>query len=113
LNREWVASEFKITTGFVSSYFFADSAAVEWSPRIGADSTLMTLHNAAHGHPKATWESPKEIPYTTTCEISRMTGGFRADVTLNRPTDHAAFAGDLFQEHAAARGSATQCDARR
>jgi nickel-dependent lactate racemase len=108
LNKEWVASEFKITTGFVEPHFFAgfSGGPKMVAPGLAGLETVMTLHNAARiGHPKATWGITQGNPvHDDVREISRMTGvDFALDVTLNRDQRiTAAFAGDLLQEHAAA-----------
>jgi nickel-dependent lactate racemase len=108
LNREWVASDFKITTGFVEPHFFAgfSGGPKMVAPGLAGLDTVMTLHDAARiGHPKATWGITQGNPvHDDVREISRMTGvDFALDVTLNRDQlITAAFAGELFQEHAAA-----------
>jgi nickel-dependent lactate racemase len=108
LNREWVASDFKITTGFVEPHFFAgfSGGPKMVAPGLAGLETVMTLHNAARiGHPKATWGVIEGNPvHDDVREIARMTGvDFALDVTLNRDQQiTAAFAGDLFLEHAAA-----------
>ena len=70
----------------------------------------MRLHDAARiAHPRATFGVIEGNPiHEDIREISRMTGvDFSVDVTLNRDQKiTAAFAGDLFQEHAAACESA-------
>jgi lactate racemase len=108
LNREWVASEFKITTGFVEPHFFAgfSGGPKMVAPGLAGLKTVMTLHNAARiGHPNATWGIIEGNPiHDDVREIARVTGvDFALDVTLNRDQQiTAAFAGELFQEHAAA-----------
>jgi nickel-dependent lactate racemase len=108
LNRGWVESEFKITTGFVEPHFFAgfSGGPKMVAPGLAGLETVMTLHNAARiGHSKATWGVTKGNPiHDDVREIARMTGvDFALDVTLNRDQQiTAAFAGDLLQEHAAA-----------
>jgi lactate racemase len=108
LNREWVASEFKITTGFVEPHFFAgfSGGPKMVAPGLAGLETVMTLHNAARiGHAKATWGITEGNPiHDDVRAISRMTGvDFALDVTLNRDQQiTAAFAGELFQEHGAA-----------
>ena len=108
LNREWVASDFKITTGFVEPHFFAgfSGGPKMVAPGLAGLETVMTLHNAARiGHPKATWGITEGNPvHDDVRQIARMTGvDFALDVTLNRDQMiTAAFAGDLHQEHAAA-----------
>jgi nickel-dependent lactate racemase len=108
LNKGWVESEFKITTGFVEPHFFAgfSGGPKMVAPGLAGLETVMTLHNAARiGHPKATWGITEGNPiHDDVREISRMTGvDFALDVTLNRDQQiTAAFAGDLLQEHASA-----------
>src|SRR5215475_1162181 len=108
LNKEWLASEFKVTTGFVEPHFFAgfSGGPKMVAPGLAGLETVMTLHNAARiGHPKATWGITQGNPvHDDVREISRMTGvDFALDVTLNRDQQiTSAFAGDLLQEHAAA-----------
>jgi len=108
LNREWVKSDFKITTGFVEPHFFAgfSGGPIMVAPGLAGLETVLELHNAARiGHPNATWGITEGNPiHDDVREIARMTGvDFALDVTLNRDQEiTAAFAGDLFQEHAAA-----------
>ena len=108
LNREWVKSDFKITTGFVEPHFFAgfSGGPKMVAPGLAGLETVLELHNAARiGHPNATWGITEGNPiHDDVREIARMTGvDFALDVTLNRDQEiTAAFAGDLFQEHAAA-----------
>jgi lactate racemase len=108
LNRGWVESDFKITTGFVEPHFFAgfSGGPKMVAPGLAGLDTVMTLHNAERiAHPKATFGVIDGNPiHEDIREISRMTGvDFALDVTLNRDQKiTAAFAGDLFQEHAAA-----------
>jgi nickel-dependent lactate racemase len=112
LNRGWVESDFKITTGFVEPHFFAgfSGGPKMVAPGLAGLDTVMTLHDAVRiAHPKATFGVIEGNPiHTDIREISRMTGvDFSVDVTLNRDQQiTAAFAGDLFQEHAAACASA-------
>ena len=114
LNRAWVESDFKITTGFVEPHFFAgfSGGPKMVAPGLAGIDTVMELHNAARiGHPKATWGITEGNPiHDDVREISRMTGvDFALDVTLNRDQQiTAAFAGDLLQEHAAACACAKQ-----
>jgi nickel-dependent lactate racemase len=108
LNREWVESDFKITTGFVEPHFFAgfSGGPKMVAPGLAGLETVMTLHNAARiGHPKATWGITEGNPvHDDVREIAKITGvDFALDVTLNRDQQiTAAFAGDLLREHAAA-----------
>jgi nickel-dependent lactate racemase len=108
LNRAWMESEFRITTGFVEPHFFAgfSGGPKMVAPGLAGLDTVMTLHDAARiGHPKATFGVIEGNPvHEDVREISRMTGvHFAVDVTLNRDQKvTAAFAGELFQEHRAA-----------
>jgi hypothetical protein len=82
------------------------------APGLAGLETVMTLHDAARiAHPRATFGVIEGNPiHEDIREISRMTGvDFSVDVTLNRDQKiTAAFAGDLFQEHAAACASARE-----
>jgi nickel-dependent lactate racemase len=108
LNRDWMASDVRITTGFVEPHFFAgfSGGPKMVAPGLAGLETVMTLHDAARiGDPKATWGITVGNPvHDDVRRIARMTGvDFALDVTLNRDQRiTAAFAGDLLQEHAAA-----------
>jgi len=112
LNRGWVESDVKITTGFVEPHFFAgfSGGPKMVAPGLAGLETVMTLHDATRiAHPRATFGVIDGNPiHEDIREISRITGvDFSVDVTLNRDQKiTAAFAGDLFQEHAAACASA-------
>src|SRR5262249_5886181 len=108
LNREWLESDFKITTGFVEPHFFAgfSGGAHEGAAGLGGPPTGQTPPTPGRTpHPKATFGVTQGNPiHDDVREISRMTGvDFALDVTLNREQKiTAAFAGDLLAEHAAA-----------
>ncbi len=108
LNREWARSDFKITTGFVEPHFFAgfSGGPKMVAPGLAGLDTVMHLHDSRRiGDPRATWGVTEGNPiHDDVREISRMTGvDFAVDVTLNRRKEiTAAFAGELFAEHAAA-----------
>ena len=108
LNREWVESDFKITTGFVEPHFFAgfSGGPKMVAPGLAGLETVMVLHDAKRiGHPRAVWGVTEGNPvHDDVREIARLTGvDFAVDVTLNRDQQiTAAFAGDLPIEHAAA-----------
>src|SRR5262249_39454429 len=114
LNRAWVESDFKITTGFVEPHFFAgfSGGPKMVAPGVAGLETVMTLHDAARiGDPKSTFGITEGNPiHDDVREIARMTGiNFALDVTLNRDQQiTAAFAGDLLQEHAAACAAARE-----
>src|SRR6267378_2580029 len=113
LNREWVNSDFKITTGFVEPHFFAgfSGGPKMVAPGLAGLDTVMTLHDAKRiGHPNATWGITEGNPiHDDIREIARLVGvDFAVDVTLNREQKiTAVFAGDLFEEHRAACAAAT------
>lgn len=108
LNRTWLAADIRITTGFVEPHFFAgfSGGPKMVAPGLAGLQTVMVLHNAQRiGHPDATWGQIDGNPVQDDVrEIARMTGvTFTLDVTLNRDQQiTAAFAGDLFAEHALA-----------
>jgi nickel-dependent lactate racemase len=108
LNREWVKSEFKITTGFVEPHFFAgfSGGPKMVAPGLAGLETVLHLHDARRiGHPSASWGIIEGNPvHSDVREIARMIGvDFALDVTLNRDQQiTAAFAGDVLEEHAAA-----------
>ena len=108
LNREWVESDIKITTGFVEPHFFAgfSGGPKMVAPGLAGLDTVMVLHDAKRiGHPRAVWGVTEGNPvHHDVREIARLTGvDFALDVTLNRDQQiTAVFAGDLSVEHAAA-----------
>ena len=105
LNREWLAADVRVTTGFVEPHFFAgfSGGPKMVAPGLAGLSTTMVLHDARHiGHPKAVWGVTEGNPiHDDLREIARMTGvHFAFDVTLNGEKQiTAAFAGELFEEH--------------
>src|SRR5207253_5743488 len=78
LNREWVQSDFKISTGFVEPHFFAgfSGGPKMVAPGLAGLATVMELHNAARiGHPNATWGIVEGNPiHDDVRGIARMTG---------------------------------------
>ena len=108
LNREWLDADIRITTGFVEPHFFAgfSGGPKMVAPGLAGLETVMVLHDVHHiGHPLATWGVTEGNPvHDDVREIARMvTVHFAVDVTLNREQRiTAAFAGDVFAEHAAA-----------
>jgi lactate racemase len=108
MNREWMESDFKITTGFVEPHFFAgfSGGPKMVAPGLAGLDTVLELHNVARiGHPNATWGLTAGNPvHDDVREIARTIGvDFALDVTLNRDRQiTSAFAGDLLLEHAAA-----------
>jgi nickel-dependent lactate racemase len=108
LNREWLAADVRITTGFVEPHFFAgfSGGPKMVAPGLAGLDTVMTLHDARRiGHPHATWGITEGNPvHDDVREIARMVPTeFAIDVTLNREQEiTAAFAGDILAEHAQA-----------
>ena len=113
LNREFLQSDVRITTGVVEPHFFAgfSGGPKMVAPGLAALDTVLTLHDARRiGSAAATWGVTEGNPiHDDVREIARMVGvDFALDVTLNQDKQvSAAFAGDLFVEHRAA------CDAAR
>jgi lactate racemase len=105
LNREWLAADVRITTGFVEPHFFAgfSGGPKMVAPGLAGLDTVMTLHDARRiGHPNATWGITEGNPiHDDVREIARMVPvDFAIDVTLNRDQQiTAAFAGDILSEH--------------
>ena len=108
LNKEFLQADVRITTGFVEPHFFAgfSGGPKMVAPGLAGLETVMVLHDVHHiGHPLATWGVTEGNPvHDDVREIARMvTVHFAVDVTLNREQKiTAAFAGDVFAEHAAA-----------
>jgi nickel-dependent lactate racemase len=108
LNREFLESDIRITTGFVEPHFFAgfSGGPKMVAPGLAGIDTVMTLHDASRiGHPNATWGITEGNPvHDDVREIARMVGvNFAVDVTLNRDQKiTAAFAGDILEQHRAA-----------
>ena len=108
LNRRWVESDIRITTGFVEPHFFAgfSGGPKMVAPGLAGFPTIMRLHDATMiGHPKARFAITAGNPiHDAIREIARMSGvDFSVDVTINR--DHritSVYAGELFAVHEAA-----------
>ena len=108
LNRHWLDSDVRITTGFVEPHFFAgfSGGPKMVAPGLASFETIMRLHNAAMiGHPSSTWGVTEGNPiHDAVRQIARQTGvDFSVDVTINR--DHritSVYAGELFAVHRAA-----------
>jgi lactate racemase len=112
LNREWLAADVRITTGFVEPHFFAGFSGGPKlvAPGLAGLDTVLVLHDAARiGDPRATWGVIEGNPvHDDVRAIAAATGvTFALDVVLNREQEiTAAFGGDLFPMHAAARAAA-------
>ena len=112
LNRLWVESDVRITTGFVEPHFFAgfSGGPKMVAPGLAGLDTIMRLHDAEMiGDPRSTWGVTQGNPiHGAIRQIAGQTGvDFAVDVTTNR--DHritAVYAGELFAVHRAACGVA-------
>ena len=108
LNRRWVESDIRITTGFVEPHFFAgfSGGPKMVSPGLAGFPTIMRLHDAAMiGHPNARFAITVGNPiHDAIREIARMSGvDFSVDVTINRDKRiTSVYAGELFAVHKAA-----------
>lgn len=108
LDRRWVESDFRITTGFVEPHFFAgfSGGPKMVAPGLAAFETTMELHSAnLIRDPKSTWGVTKNNPiHDAIRHIAKMTGvDFSVDVTINR--NHlitSVFAGEISSVHKAA-----------
>ena len=108
LNRHWLKSDVRITTGFVEPHFFAgfSGGPKMVAPGLAAFETIMRLHSAKFiSNPSSTWGITDGNPiHNAIREIARQTEvHFSIDVTINR--DHgitSVYAGELFTTHRAA-----------
>ena len=108
LDRLWMESDIRITTGFAEPHFFAgfSGGPKMVAPGLAALETVMQLHSARLiGDPNSTWGITEGNPiHDAIRQIARQTGvDFSVDVTINR--DHgitSAYAGELFAVHRAA-----------
>ena len=108
LNRRWVESDIRITTGFVEPHFFAgfSGGPKMVAPGLAGFPTIMRLHDAAMiGHPDARFAITVGNPiHDAIREIAAMSGvDFSIDVTINRDKRvTSVYAGELFAVHEAA-----------
>jgi len=108
LNRQWVESDVRITTGFVEPHFFAgfSGGPKMVAPGLAGIETTMHLHSAQLiGDANSTWGITEGNPiHDAIRQVARQTGvDFSIDVTINR--DHritSAYAGELFAVHRSA-----------
>lgn len=107
LNRELLACDVKILTGFIEPHFFAgfSGGGKAILPGMAGLQTVLGNHDYAMiSHPQATWGVTHGNPiWEEINEVARQVGRtFLLNVTLNRDKAiTAAFAGDLEQAHAA------------
>lgn len=108
LNRRWIQSDFRITTGFVEPHFFAgfSGGPKMVAPGLAGFPTIMRLHDAAMiGHPNSRFAVTEGNPiHDAIREIARMSRvDFSVDVTINREQRiTSVYAGELFSVHSAA-----------
>ena len=109
LNRDWVAADVRITTGFVEPHFFAGFSGGPKlvAPGLAGLETVLTLHDATRiGNPRATWGICEGNPvHDDVRAIAAETGvTFAFDVVLNGAQQVVeAFGGPVAQMHAVAR----------
>lgn len=114
LNRDWVEADLRITTGFVEPHFFAGFSGGPKlvAPGLAGLETVLTLHDAARiGSPLATWGRCEGNPvHDDIRAVAAATGvDFAFDVILDGAKRVvAAFGGELFAMHAAARRRARE-----
>ncbi len=112
LNREMVACDVKILTGFIEPHFFAgfSGGGKAIMPGMAGLKTVLGNHDAGMiGHPNATWgvthgnpvwEEAREVALKT-CETSDRARLFLLNVSLNKDKQiTGVFAGDLDEAHA-------------
>jgi lactate racemase len=112
LNREWVAADLRITTGFVEPHFFAgfSGGPKMVAPGLAGLETVLALHNAARiGDPMATWGVTIGNPVHDA--IRAIASATRVDFALDVLIDDQhritrAFGGEVLAMHAAATAAA-------
>ncbi len=109
LNRAWVESDIRITTGFVEPHFFAgfSGGPKMVAPGLAGLDTVMGIHSAALiADEKSAWGIIEDNPmHREIREIASMAGvHFSLDVTLNSLHEITSVqAGELFLVHERAR----------
>lgn len=109
LNRDWVESDIRITTGFVEPHFFAGFSGGPKlvAPGLAGLETIQFIHSyELIASPQSTWGVIEDNPlHSAIREIAAMTGvHFSLDVTLNRYHRITSVqAGDIFAVHERAR----------
>ena len=108
LNKLWLDSDFRITTGFVEPHFFAgfSGGPKMVAPGLAGFETIMQLHSAPLiAHPNATWGVTEGNPiHDAIREIAAKTRvDFSLDVTINESHQiTSVHAGELFAAHQSA-----------
>jgi len=114
LNRAWVESDLRITTGFVEPHFFAgfSGGPKMVAPGLAGLETTLVLHDAKRiGDPRATWGVCEGNPvHDDVRAIAAATGvDFALDVLLNgEKRITRAFGGAILEMHAVAREAARE-----
>ena len=109
LNRTWVESDIRITTGFVEPHFFAGFSGGPKlvAPGLASLETVMAVHSAELiACEKSTWGIIDDNPlHSSIRDIAAMTGvDFSLDVTLNNLHEITSVqCGELFAVHEKAR----------
>lgn len=109
LNREWIAADLRITTGFVEPHFFAgfSGGPKMIAPGLAGIDTVLALHNARRiGDARATWGICEGNPVhdAVRAVAARAPADFGLDVLLNDDQEiTSAFGGPVPEMHAAAR----------
>lgn len=106
LNRELMACDVKILTGFIEPHFFAgfSGGGKAVMPGMAAQQTVLNNHDAGMiAHPKAVWGETRGNPIWE--EIHEVASGvgpvFLVNVSLNKDKDITGiFAGNLDEAHA-------------
>jgi nickel-dependent lactate racemase len=107
LNREMVAGDVKVLSGFIEPHFFAgfSGGGKAIMPGMGGLPTILGNHDASNiGHPNATWGVTWGNPiWEEVRQVALQVGRtFLVNVTLNRQKQiTGVFAGDLDAAHAA------------
>lgn len=105
LNKDYVASDFKIVTGFIEPHFFAGFSGGPKGimPGIAGLETIQTFHNAKMiGDPRSTWGNLEDNPVQDMArEVNNMCKpNFMLNVALNKDKQiTSAFGGDVFEAH--------------
>jgi nickel-dependent lactate racemase len=108
LDREWVAADLRITTGFVEPHFFAgfSGGPKMVAPGLAGLATTLELHNARRiGDPRATWGVIEGNPVHDA--VRAIAAATRVDFALDVLLDDdqqitRAFGGPILAMHAAA-----------
>jgi nickel-dependent lactate racemase len=118
LNRHWVDSDVRITTGFVEPHFFAgfSGGPKMVAPGLAGLDTVLTLHDARRiGDERAVWGVCEGNPvHDDVRAIAAATGvDYAFDVVLNREQRIiTAFGGDILAMHEKARDTVREISMR-